>query len=59
MSSGQGGIGWFIFEKKSLLEMPQVFAGLITVVLIGLAVEAGLFRPLEARTVGRWGMRNR
>jgi NitT/TauT family transport system permease protein len=37
--------------------MPAVFAGLITVVLIGLAVEAGVFRPIEARTVGRWGMR--
>ncbi|HSM92679.1 MAG TPA: ABC transporter permease subunit [Anaeromyxobacteraceae bacterium] len=57
VSSGQGGIGWFIYEKKSLLEMPQVFAGLIAVVLIGLAVETGIFRPLEARTVGRWGMR--
>ena len=57
VSSGQGGIGWFIYEKKSLLEMPAVFAGLLTVIAIGLAVEAGLFRPLEARTVGRWGMR--
>ena len=57
VSSGQGGIGWYIFERKSLLDMPAVFAGLITVVLIGLAVEAGVFRPIEARTVGRWGMR--
>jgi NitT/TauT family transport system permease protein len=57
VSSGQGGIGWYIFERKSLLDMPAVFAGLITVVLIGLAVETGVFRPIEARTVGRWGMR--
>lgn len=57
VSSGQGGIGWFIYEKKNLLEMPQVFAGLIAVVLIGLAVENGVFRRVEAGTVRRWGMR--
>lgn len=56
VSSGQGGIGWFIYEKKSELDMPQVFAGLVTVVLIGLAVENGVFRQIEARTVRRWGM---
>jgi NitT/TauT family transport system permease protein len=57
VSSGQGGIGWFIHEKKSQLEMPAVFAGLLAVVLIGLAVENSVFRRIEARTVRRWGMR--
>jgi NitT/TauT family transport system permease protein len=57
VSSGRGGLGWYIFEKKAQLDMPEVFAGLITVVLIGLAVENGVFRQIEARTVRRWGMR--
>lgn len=57
VSSGRGGLGWFIYEKKSELDMPQVFAGLVTVVSIGLAVEHVVFRQLEARTVRRWGMR--
>ncbi len=56
VSSGSGGLGWFIYEKKNELQMPEVFAGLLAVVLIGLGVESGVFAPIEARTVRRWGM---
>jgi NitT/TauT family transport system permease protein len=56
-SSGQGGLGWFIFQSKNMLEVPQVFAGLLTVILFGLLVENGVFRLLEQRTVVRWGMK--
>lgn len=58
VSSGSGGLGWFIFENKNLLEIPNVFAGLLTVILIGLAVENLIFRAVEARTVRRWGMQH-
>jgi NitT/TauT family transport system permease protein len=34
----------------------KVFAGLATVILIGLAVENLVFRPVERATVRRWGM---
>jgi NitT/TauT family transport system permease protein len=33
-----------------------VFSGLLTVILIGLAVESVIFRAIEARTVTLWGM---
>lgn len=56
VSSGDGGLGWFIFENKNTLEIPAVFAGLLTVILIGLAVENLVFRTIEVRTVRRWGM---
>lgn len=56
VSSGQGGLGWYIYENKNLLQIPEVFAGLLTVILIGLLVENLVFRTLEARTVKRWGM---
>jgi NitT/TauT family transport system permease protein len=56
VSSGSGGLGWFIYENKNQLEIPSVFAGLLTVILIGLAVENLIFRNIEARTVQRWGM---
>ena len=56
-SSGSGGLGWFIYESKNMLDIPLVFAGLFTVILIGLAVESFVFRVLENRTVVRWGMR--
>ncbi len=58
VSSGQGGLGWYIYENKNQLQIPEVFAGLLTVIIIGLLVENLVFRTLEARTVKRWGMQN-
>jgi ABC-type nitrate/sulfonate/bicarbonate transport system permease component len=54
--SGSGGLGWYIYENKNQIEIPNVFAGLLTVILIGLAVENLIFRWVENRTVRRWGM---
>ena len=58
VSSGQGGLGWFIFENRNLLQIPAVFAGLLTVILIGLIVENLIFRTIERRTVLRWGLQS-
>lgn len=58
VSSGSGGLGWFIYENKNQLEIPNVFAGLFTVILIGLVVENLIFRTLENHTVRKWGMQN-
>ncbi len=44
VSSGSGGLGWFIYENKNQLEIPNVFAGLFTVIVIGLIVENVVFR---------------
>lgn len=55
-SSRSGGLGWFIFENRNALETPYVFAGLLMVILIGLAIESLVFRTLENRTVRKWGM---
>jgi NitT/TauT family transport system permease protein len=55
-SSGTGGLGWFIYENRNALEVPNVFAGLLTVILIGLFVESIIFRTLEKHTVEKWGM---
>jgi len=56
VSSRSGGLGWYIFEARAELETSRVFAGLLAVILIGLAVEAVIFRFIERRTVVRWGM---
>ena len=58
VSSGSGGLGWFIYENKNQLEIPAVFAGLLTVILIGLFVENFIFRIIEQRTVQKWGMQS-
>jgi NitT/TauT family transport system permease protein len=55
-SSGSGGLGWFIYENKNLLDIPAVFSGLFTVIIIGLAIENLVFRIIEQRTIHRWGM---
>lgn len=58
VASGRGGLGWFIFENRNQLETAYVFAGLTTVIIIGLLVEGVVFRFIETRTVRRWGMQS-
>src|SRR5450432_4212801 len=58
VSSGSGGLGWFIYENKNQLEIPSVFAGLFTVNVIGLLVENVIFRTIEDKTVRKWGMQS-
>jgi NitT/TauT family transport system permease protein len=58
VSSGSGGLGWFIYENKNQLEISNVFAGLFSVIIIGLMVENLIFQTLESRTVRRWGMQS-
>jgi hypothetical protein len=41
-----------------LLDIQKVFAGLLMVILLGLAVENFIFGTLEHRTVRRWGMQS-
>ncbi len=56
VASRTGGLGWYIFENRLLLETSNVFAGLLTIIIIGLIVENVVFRAIEERTVRRWGM---
>ena len=56
VQAGSGGLGWFIVNNKNILDIPNVFAGLLTVIIIGLLVENVIFRTVETRTIRRWGM---
>ncbi|QEL27340.1 ABC transporter permease (plasmid) [Bosea sp. F3-2] len=58
VSSSQGGLGWYIFQARTLLDTPRVFAGLLTVILVGLLIEGIIFRAIENRTVRKWGMQS-
>lgn len=55
-SSGQGGLGWYIFQNRNELYTDRVFAGLATVIIIGLLVEGLIFSTIEKLTIKRWGM---
>jgi NitT/TauT family transport system permease protein len=56
VAGSQGGLGWFIYQNRFEMNTDLVFAGLLTVIVIGLLVEHLFFRWLERRTVQRWGM---
>jgi NitT/TauT family transport system permease protein len=58
VSSGSGGLGWYIYENKNQLEITNVFAGLLMVIIIGLTVENLIFRYIESCTVRKWGMQH-
>jgi len=55
-TSGQGGLGWYIFQSRNELFTDKVFAGLAAVILIGLLFENIVFQQVERLTVRRWGM---
>ena len=53
-----GGLGWFVFANQMDMQIPYVFAGLFTVILVGVLVESLIFSTIETRTVRRWGMQS-
>lgn len=55
-SQGEGGLGFFIGNARYLNQRADVYAGLLMIVIIGLAVERLVLEPIEDRTVRRWGM---
>jgi NitT/TauT family transport system permease protein len=56
VAGAEGGLGTYINNAKLFLQIPQIFAGLVTIAILGLAFET-LFGWLERRTVVRWGMK--
>ena len=54
VASRSGGLGWFIFENRNSLQTENVFAGLLTVIAIGLVVDGIVFRTVEVLTIRRW-----
>lgn len=54
-AGGSGGLGYYINKNQYFLTLPNVFAGLITIAVIGVIVQA-LLNVFEKETVVRWGM---
>ncbi|MEH7345429.1 ABC transporter permease [Bacillus sp. JJ1532] len=51
-----GGLGFFISQARFFLKIPDMFAGLVTISLIGILFDV-LFNQIEKKTVIRWGMK--
>ncbi|MBI9102828.1 MAG: ABC transporter permease [Spirochaetales bacterium] len=58
VASGNGGLGWYIYNKRLFMDTPGMYAGLLVLVMIGLLVETILFKKLEERTTRRWSLRS-
>jgi NitT/TauT family transport system permease protein len=56
VAGSKGGLGNYINNARLYLLTPRVFAGLVTIAILGVVFEA-LFTLLERRTVVRWGMK--
>ena len=56
-TSAGAGIGWFIFMKRTNVDIAGVFAALIVIILIGVIVEYGFFHVIEKNTIKKWGIR--
>jgi NitT/TauT family transport system permease protein len=56
VAGAEGGLGTYINNAKLFLQIPQVFAGLVTIAILGMTFEL-LFGALERRTIVRWGMK--
>jgi NitT/TauT family transport system permease protein len=57
VAGGGGGLGYFINDGRYFLRIPDVFAGLVTIALIGIALDA-VFTWIERRTIIKWGMKS-
>lgn len=55
VAGASGGLGWYISNARYYLDTPSMLAGMITISVLGLLVEA-LFNVIENGTVVRWGM---
>lgn len=55
-TSSGAGIGWFIFMKRTNVDIAGVFAALLVIIAIGIVVEYGLFSTLERMTIKKWGV---
>lgn len=52
----KGGLGWYIFKQRTFMNTAGLFAGIILVIAIGMAVEELVFNRLERCTIRKWGM---
>ncbi len=55
-TSSGAGIGWFIFMKRTNVDIAGVFAALLVIVAIGIVVEYGIFSTIERLTIRKWGV---
>jgi NitT/TauT family transport system permease protein len=57
VAGGKAGLGFYINNSKTFLDIDKMFAGLVVIALIGVLIEI-VFGLIERETVLRWGMKS-
>ena len=57
VAGSESGLGNYIDNARQYFLTPQLFAGLVTIALLGVVFET-LFGTIERRTIIRWGMKS-
>jgi len=55
-AGAHGGLGWYIYKQRYLMDISGVFAALIVIIILGVLVEDLVFGFIEKKTIKRWGM---
>jgi ABC-type nitrate/sulfonate/bicarbonate transport system permease component len=53
------GLGYAIVQSRWSLDFTSAFVCIIVIAMIGLVVEQAVLKPLEKRTIRRWGIHRR
>ncbi len=56
MIAATNGLGYMIFQARDYLRTDEVIVGMLTIGLFWAAVERLILRPIERRTIERWGI---
>lgn len=57
VAGSSGGLGWYINDARYFLHTTEVFAGLVTIAVIGIVFDL-VFTLVERKTVVKWGMKS-
>lgn len=55
MIGSLGGVGYYIYVNRAYANISNVLVGVLMIIIIGVIVEAFLFRLIEKHTVEKWG----
>jgi NitT/TauT family transport system permease protein/taurine transport system permease protein len=56
MIAASSGLGYMIFDARNYLKTDEVIVGMLTIGFFWAMVERIVLRPLDQRTIERWGM---
>ena len=56
MIGSLGGVGYYIYVNRAYANITNVMVGIFVIIIIGVFVEAFLFKMIEKHTVDKWGI---